>query len=120
MGGASLMQLPEAGVLKKLVETSPTIDSMDRKNVLAFLEENGDYVPQSGQIVGILKAMEDDMKKNLEETTADEEKAKAGYAELKASKDQEIELATEAIETKTARAGQLAVSVVQSQDALED
>ncbi len=60
------------------------------------------------------------MKKNLEETIADEESAKAGYADLKGSKEQEIKLATEAIETKTARAGELAVSVVQTQDALED
>merc|ERR1719359_1984499 len=64
--------------------------------------------------------MEDDMKKNLADTNADEEKAKAGFAELKASKEQEIELATEAIEVKTARAGELAVSVVQTADGLED
>merc|ERR1719453_2591401 len=60
------------------------------------------------------------MKKTLEETVADEERAVAGYTDLKASKDKEIEMATEAIETKTARSGELAVSVVQTQDALED
>merc|ERR1719316_1179107 len=40
--------------------------------------------------------------------------------DLKASKEKEIEMATEAIETKMGRAGELAVSVVQSKDALED
>merc|ERR1719335_2078298 len=40
--------------------------------------------------------------------------------DLKASKEKEIEMATEAIETKMGRAGEVAVSVVQSQDALED
>merc|ERR1719159_877536 len=64
--------------------------------------------------------MEDDMKKNLEDTIADETKAVAGYADLKGSKEQEVEMATEAIETKTARAGELAVSVVQTKDAVED
>jgi len=44
----------------------------------------------------------------------------AGYADLKASKEKEIEMATEAIETKMGRAGELAVSVVQTKDALED
>merc|ERR1719321_645715 len=82
MGGASFVQLPEAPVLKKLVENSPNMDPMDRKNVMAFLEQSGDYVPQSGQIVGILKAMEDDMKKSLEEATADEAKSKQGFEDL--------------------------------------
>jgi septal ring factor EnvC (AmiA/AmiB activator) len=120
MGGASFVQLPVAGQIRKLVEASPTIDELDKKNVISFLEQSGDYVPASGQIVGILKAMEDDMKKNLDDTTAEEAKSVKGFEELKASKESEIELASEAIETKTARAGELAVSVVQTQDALDD
>merc|ERR1719443_1133792 len=93
---------------------------MDRRNVLAFLDQSGDYVPQSGQIVGILKAMKDEMEASLKEAIADEEKAVAGFADLKASKEKEVEMATEAIETKTARAGELAVSIVQTKDAAED
>merc|ERR1739848_740904 len=104
--------MPGADRLKKIVESYPNVDGQDRRNALAFLEQSGDYAPQSGQIVGILKAMEDDMKKSLEEAVADEEKAVSGYGDLKASKEKEIELASEAIETKTARAGELAVSVV--------
>merc|ERR1712139_96652 len=96
------------------------VDVMDRRNVLAFLDQSGDYAPQSGQIVGILKAMKDDMEASLKEAIADEEKAAAGYADLKSSKEKEVEMATEAVETKTARAGELAVSVVQTKDALED
>merc|ERR1719281_1323171 len=87
---------------------------------MSFFQENGDYAPASGQIVGILKAMKDDMEAELKEAIADEEKAVAGYNDLKASKEKEIEMATEAIETKMARAGELAVSVVQTKDALED
>merc|ERR1719388_751400 len=120
MGGASLMQLPGASRLHKLVENYPQMDSMDRQNVLAFIEQSGDYVPQSGQIVGILKSMKDDMEASLKEAIADEGKAVAGYADLKASKEKEIELATEAIETKTGRSGELAVAVVTTKDALED
>merc|ERR1719158_1784750 len=44
----------------------------------------------------------------------------AGFGELKASKEKEISVATEAIETKTARSGEIAVSVVQTKDALDD
>merc|ERR1719171_1790222 len=120
MGGASFVQMPEAGGIRKLADASPSMDPMDKKALMSFLEQSGDYAPQSGQIVGILKAMEDDMKKSLEDAKADEAKSISGFGDLKASKEQEIELASEAIETKTARAGELAVSVVQSADALED
>merc|ERR1719207_327384 len=87
---------------------------------MAFLEENGDYAPASGQIVGILKGMKDDMEAELKEAIATEEKSIAGFGELKASKESEIELATEAIESKTARSGEVAVSVVQTKDSLQD
>merc|ERR1719191_2585211 len=60
------------------------------------------------------------MEAELKEAIADEEKAVAGFADLKASKEKEIEMATEAIETKTQRSGEVAVSVVQTKDSLED
>jgi len=120
MGGAALLQVPGTDRLHKIVESYPNIDSTDRRNALAFLEESGDYAPASGQIVGILKGMKDDMEAELKEAIATEEKAITGFADLKASKEKEIEMATEAIETKTQRAGEISVSVVQTKDALED
>jgi len=120
MGGAALLQMPGGDRLKKIVEAYPNMDTSDRNSVVAFLQENGDYAPQSGQIVGILKGMKDDMEAELKESVASEEKAIAGFADLKASKEKEIEMATEAIETKTSRSGEVAVSVVQTKDSLED
>merc|ERR1719235_666947 len=120
MGGASFMQLPEAGPLRKIAEGFPFDDEMDRRNVLAFLEQSGDYVPQSGQIVGILKQMKETFEGNLKAAISDEEKAVAGFGELKASKEEEQAAATQAIETKQVRVGELAVSIVQAQDDLED
>merc|ERR1719321_2035415 len=64
--------------------------------------------------------MKDDMEAELKEAIATEEKAIAGFGELKASKEKEIEMATEAIETKTGRSGEVAVSVVQTKDSLSD
>merc|ERR1719375_403177 len=112
--------MPGGDRLKKIVEAFPNMDAEDRKNVVAFLQENGDYAPQSGQIVGILKGMKDDMEAELKEAISAEEKAIAGFGELKASKEKEIEMATEAIETKTGRSGEVAVSAVQTKDSLED
>merc|ERR1719487_2848001 len=120
MGGAALLQMPNGDRLKKLVQSYPNMDAGDRREALAFLEDSSESTGASDQIVGILKAMKDDMEAELKEAIADEEKAVAGYNDLKASKEKEIEMATEAIETKMGRAGELAVSVVQTKDALED
>jgi len=120
MGGAALLQMPNGNRLKKLVDSYPNMDAADRREAQAFLEDSSESTGASDQIVGILKAMKDDMEAELKEAIADEEKAVAGYGDLKASKEKEIEMATEAIETKMGRAGELAVSVVQSKDALED
>merc|ERR1719502_282758 len=112
--------MPGADRLQKIVQSYGNVDAEDRRNLMAFFQENGDYAPQSGQIVGILKGMKDDMEAELKEAIASEEKAIAGFADLKASKEKEIEMATEAIETKTQRSGEIAVSVVQTKDSLED
>merc|ERR1719473_83013 len=120
MGGAALLQMPGSNNLKHIIETYNNVDDQDRRDALAFLEQSTDYAPQSGQIVGILKAMKDDMEAELKEAIAAEEKAIAGFSDLKASKEKEIEMATEAIETKMGRAGEVAVSVVQSKDGIED
>jgi len=119
MGGAAFVQLPGTDRLHKLVQNYPNVDSNDRRQALAFLEQS-DESPGSGQIVGILKAMQDDMSAELKEAVADEDKAVAGFNDLKASKNKEVEVATEAIETKTGRSGEIAVSVVQTADSLED
>merc|ERR1719460_1664325 len=80
----------------------------------------GDYSSSSGEIVGILKAMKDEMDKDLNGAISDEEKAAAGFEELAAAKKEEIAAASSAIETKTQRSGELAVSVVTTADDIED
>merc|ERR1719375_2968722 len=60
------------------------------------------------------------MEASLAEAIKDEDSAVAGFADLKASKEAEQKAATAAIETKLSRAGELAVSVVQVADDIED
>merc|ERR1719487_1246306 len=96
---------------------------MDRRQVLAFLQQGTDSDEMSagsGEILGIMKQMKEEMESNLAGAEKDEATAIEGFESLTASKETEIEVATEAIETKTARSGELAVSVVQTKDALED
>merc|ERR550514_2128395 len=115
------MQLPNGDRLKKLAENANT-DSFDRESLVSFLEqkEGGDYVPQSGQIIGIMKQMLEDMQKGSAEADAEEAKAVAAFNDLAGSKNKEVSVATSAIETKTVRSGELAVSTVQAQNALDD
>merc|ERR1711988_65857 len=95
MGGASFMQLPGADKLHHLIESYPKMDPADRRDALSFLDATGgDYEPASGQIVGILKAMKDDMEAELKDAIASEDKSIAGFGELKGSKETEIEAAT--------------------------
>merc|ERR1719506_1303212 len=60
------------------------------------------------------------MEGSLAKAVEDEASAASGFAELKASKEQEQEIATTAIETKQGRSGELAVAVVQAADDIED
>jgi hypothetical protein len=121
MGGASFIQTPLGSRVVKLIESFPQMDPMDRRQAIAFLQ-GGDSAESggAGEILGIMKQMKETMEANLAEAVADEEKAAAGFADLEASKNKEIEVATESIESKTVRSGELAVSVVQTKNALED
>merc|ERR1719160_1689307 len=107
--------------LRRALEMSQSISGFEKKTMTAFLDAKDDSAsPGSDQIVGILKAMKDEMESTIKSTETAEEEAVKGYAELKAAKEKEIELASEAIESKTKRVGELAVSIVQSEDGAED
>merc|ERR1719428_1322112 len=60
------------------------------------------------------------MEGDLKSATADEATAAKGFSDLSAAKNSEIASATSAIESKTKRAGEVAVEIVQTQDDVED
>merc|ERR1719440_2264576 len=88
---------------------------MQEQDVVAFLEgtQGEGYAPASGEIVGILKQMHDEMTADFAEETKAENAAIAAYDELMAAKTKEVDSLTKAIETKMTRAGELAVEIVQ-------
>jgi len=114
MSGAFL-QTNAAQVLKKLVLNQASLLDADRQDIMAFLsgEAEGQYVPQSGEIVGILKNIKDEMDKSFKDAKASETAAIASHDELMAAKMKEFEANTKAIETKSVRVGSLAVNIVQ-------
>merc|ERR1719387_13177 len=76
--------------------------------------------PSSGEILGILKQMGEDMAEDLEELIKQENDAVAAFDQLKAAKDKEIAAASKAIEEKTARLGDVRVQIVELKNDLED
>merc|ERR1719157_452926 len=74
----------------------------------------------TGEILGMLKAMEEEMSGDLKAANEAEATSAAGFEELSAAKAAEIAAATSAIESKTKRAGEVAVEVVQTKNDVED
>jgi len=118
----SFLQGSTARVIRQLAVDAGELSEFDRQSLVSFLSGKSDegYAPQSGQIVGILKEMLDDMSKNLADITATEESSIASYKELVAAKGKEIAANTKAIETKTVRVGNLGVEIAQLKNDLDD
>merc|ERR1719502_1450319 len=96
-------------------------DEFQKQNVLALLQgQSQEGVGSTDQIIGMLKAMLEEMEGDLKSARETEASAKAGFEELSAAKASEIEAATAAIEAKTKRSGEVAVEIVQTADDLED
>merc|ERR1719271_1333689 len=115
----SFLQTRAASVLRQLSVSADMLPA-DRDALASFLSEGEGYVPQSGQIVGILKTMKDEMEKDFADGTAAENSAVADFESLIASKKKEIEALTKAIESKTMRVGELGVKVAEMENDLED
>jgi len=120
--GASLLQTSAGQTLRNIIEHSPAVSEGERSTLVSFLE-NGDSSGETGstdQIIGIVDQMKDEMAADLKETTSGEEEAKGAFATLMGSKEQEIAAAGKAVEKKTGRIGELAVSAVQAEADLKD
>merc|ERR1719388_395194 len=76
--------------------------------------------PGSGEILGMLKAMKDELSRDVAELEKSEAASVAGFTDMKASKEKEIEFADESIESKKERVGTLAVDIVKGKDVVED
>jgi len=122
MSGASFMQtLGHHAVksLKRVLASAQEITGGDRQEILAFLQGKSAGAG-AGEILGMLKAMKDELSRDIATLKKNEEAAVKGFADMKSSKEKEIEFADESIESKKERIGQLAVEVVQLKDEIED
>merc|ERR1719453_1612209 len=118
--GGSFLQTESAATLKNYVMVKGDLADVDRQDVLAFLSNSEDYAPASGQIVGILKTLEDEMTKELADTTAAEDAAIKTYEELTAAKQKAAGALTAQIEEKSVRFGDVSVEISTMKNDLED
>merc|ERR1719188_1944311 len=104
--------------MQKRRKTQLVRDEETQRQVFAFLAK--DYAPASGEIVGILKQMKEEMNSNLGGAIEANEKAIKVYKEMKGSKETEIGALSSMIEEKTELKGKVAVEIVQAAKAKED
>jgi len=117
--GSGFLQTTSATVVRQL-SINMDMSNVDRQMLASFLSSKSGYAPASGEIVGILKTMEDEMNANLADTTAAEETAISDFEGLKAAKTKEINALTKSIEEKMTRIGEIAVKVAEMGNDLED
>lgn len=129
MGASSLMQTRVGRHLRRTIEVTRYLTAEERTGVLAFLDAGssdedqvGDAVqaPGSGEILGIMKNMKDEMSKDLTEMQDREKADFESFNELKAAKTQEIDVNARAVISKDKRIGGLALSLSEANHALED
>jgi len=121
MAGGFLQTTAATG-LRKFVMFKADLPDETRQEVLSFLsgKVGEDYAPQSGQITGILKQMEEEMDKGLTEATDAETESIKNYEALMTAKKKEVEALTEQIEEEMTRIGDLGVEIVSMKNDYED
>mmetsp|Transcript_81937 Transcript_81937/g.219205 ORF Transcript_81937/g.219205 Transcript_81937/m.219205 type:complete len:704 (+) Transcript_81937:69-2180(+) len=115
MGSALLQTNGIVSALEAVMNKASMLSYTDKNTVESFLQagDSASYAPQSGEIVGILKQMEDTMAADLKSATDKENESIADFNELVAAQNKAVQAATDSIEEKTEQSGQLAVAIVQ-------
>jgi len=120
MGGAALMEFLGPSAFKKIKRAIGSFQGTTdggRQAVTSFLQGE---TPGSAEILGMLKSMKDELSRDIASLEKSEAASVAGFTDMKASKEKEIEFADESIESKKERVGTLAVDVVKNKDLVED
>merc|ERR1719510_858987 len=118
----SFLQTSAASLLRRYTMEKAVLPDETRQELLAFLSARNseEYDPQSGQIVGILKQMEEEMDKALADARTAEEEAIKSYDALMEAKTKEVDALTAQIEKEQTRIGDLGVEIAGMENDLED
>jgi chromosome segregation ATPase len=118
----SFLQTKAAQILKTLAINMESLQDADRQDIMAFLAggQEGGYVPKSGEIVGVLKVVRDDMAKAYSDAKASESAAADSHQALLAAKTKEFDANLQAIQSKGLRVGELSVIIQQMKNDRSD
>jgi len=118
----SFLQTQEAGTVRAFAMERADLPDATREELLAFLSGGHEqkYVPQSGEIVGILKTLHDEMTASLGDATNEENGAIQNYESLIAAKSKEVATLQKQIEEEMTRNGNLAVKISGEENDRED
>jgi len=121
MAGAFL-QSPYAGLVRSYAMEKAELPDSTRQELLSFLagSQSSGYAPQSGEIVGILKQLGDEMDKDLMDATTEEKNAIQTYEALVGAKKKELATLQGQIEKEMTRIGDLGVELASMNNDLED
>jgi len=118
-GSYGFLQTSTASTLKKIVGKLDMQDA-DRQDMMAFLSGSTEYAPASGEIIGILKQMGDEMAADSKAVIDAEAAAVKAHEGLMAAKKKEIEALTKMIQNKLERIANLAVEIQEMKNDLGD
>merc|ERR1719378_1064027 len=90
------MGASQKAAVQRMVAATSTLDDFQRESVMDLLQGK-ETAQSSGEIMGMLKAMLEEMEGDLASAKKDEATAAAGFEELSAAKAAEISSATSAI-----------------------
>merc|ERR1719326_1551177 len=116
---AALLQTSTGNMLRNIIAHSPAVRPSQRTLLMSFLESGSTEQGGSDTIIGIVEQMKETMEADLAETEKSEVESKSTFETLMTTKKSEIEAAGKFIETKSARAGDVALQVVQDKADLE-
>jgi len=125
VSGGAFLQTGAASVLRKLSITAD-LSAEDRSMLAAFLSDSSTtgvqdgYAPQSGEIIGILKQMLDEMIADLKDDEDKESSEKSSYEEFYTINMKRITTLSAMIEEKLKRIGELGVEIAMLKNDLED
>merc|ERR1719326_1257558 len=109
--------------LRRIVSVTQYLSADSKDTVLGFLqdsENNQGVSAGSQQIIGVLKAMHDEMSKDLKNMQAEETDAHNAFNEMKAAQLKHLGVVVKTIAEKEKLVGELTLTISQDSDALED
>jgi len=119
---SSLLQSKSAGALRSYLSKRQSQLSSGKQELLAFLsnDQGSEYEPQSGEIMGTLSEIKNDMEDDTKDMIHDEDEAEHKFEDRMGSKKKEVGALGKSIENKLTRVGELGVKIASMKGDLED